>query len=240
MSEVLDNSRAGKRTVMERRKSYLSRERMERIRGQLYGLNLEYFHFGCQSEGTTIPGLKSDIDFLFSSNNENIMIVWEDWEAGMRNFLMLHDDITPPQQFLLQVIKEDTPEPVRSLCNDANVMKYSGEVLLSAERFKQENAHYATEFGEATKNGPSVSFIYNWDMVHAFHVLKPLPEIQYWIDRCKSRQWPPAKLLAAARVAPCFLVPAGHRDRDYKREEWRLSHNLIERMLMFSFNMTQI
>ena len=51
---------------------------------------------------------------------------------------------------------------------------------------------------------------------------------------------PPAKLLEAARRSPSFLVPAGHPDSDYKREEWRLSPNLIERMLMFSFNMTQI
>ncbi|KAH3690808.1 hypothetical protein DPMN_191664 [Dreissena polymorpha] len=79
----------------------------------------------------------------------------------------------------------------------------------------------------------------NWDIVSAFHVRKPLPEIQHWIDRCRGKHWPPVQLLEAARIAPCFLVPAGHPDSDYKREEWRLSPNLIERMLTFSFNMTQ-
>ena len=59
--------------------------------------DFECFHYGSQSEGTTTPGLKSDIDFLMSSNNTNIMSVWGDWEAGMKNLLMLNDDIIQPQ-----------------------------------------------------------------------------------------------------------------------------------------------
>ncbi|KAH3690736.1 hypothetical protein DPMN_192971 [Dreissena polymorpha] len=122
------------------------------------------------------------------------MNAWEDWIAGM-NLLLLHDDTTPPQQYLLQVTR-------------------------------------------SIKNGPSVSFTTNLDIVDAFHVCTLLPEIQLWIDKCRGRYWPPAQLLETASVAPCFLVPAGHPDSDYKRKEWRLSPNLIERMLMSSFNDT--
>ncbi|KAH3749985.1 hypothetical protein DPMN_184501 [Dreissena polymorpha] len=170
------------------------------------------------------------------------MTVWEDWKASMVNLLMLRDDTIPPQQYLLQVIENDTPEPVTSLISDMYVAKDTGRVLFSAERSKQrfEYEYKVRNGGEVTKNGPSVSFVPNWDIVHAFHVLKPLPEIQRWIDRCRGRPWPSVHLLEAARLAPCFLVPAGHPDSDYKLEEWRLSPNLIERMLMFSFNMTQI
>ncbi|KAH3870349.1 hypothetical protein DPMN_033531 [Dreissena polymorpha] len=203
-------------------------------------MNANCFHFGSQSEGTTKPGLQSDIDILYSNNDVNIMRVWGDWEAGMGNLLMLHDDRTPPQQYLLQVSRGDSSELASSLCNDAYVMKHSGEVLLSAERFKQEIEHANRDLGDAIKSGPSVSFLPNLDCVYAFHVLKPLPEIQNWIDRCRGRHWPPVQLLEGAQVAPCFLVPAGHPDSDYTREEWRLSPNLIERMLMLNLNMTQI
>ncbi|XP_052239731.1 uncharacterized protein LOC127850612 isoform X7 [Dreissena polymorpha] len=168
------------------------------------------------------------------------MTVWEDWKAGLLNLLMLHDDTTPPQQYLLQVIQDYTPEPETSLTNDMFVRKDSGQILLSSERWKNDIAYEVRDRGEATKNGPSVSVLPNWDIVYACHVRKPLPEIQQWIDRCRGKHWPPVQLLEAARIAPCFLVPAGHPDSDYKREEWRLSPNLIERMLMFSFNMTQI
>ncbi|KAH3740257.1 uncharacterized protein LOC127850612 isoform X1 [Dreissena polymorpha] len=237
MFDALDDSGAGKETVLERRRTYLQREHFEKIARQLL---LECFHFGSQSEGTTTPGLQSDIDFLLSKHIVNIMTIWEDWRAGMINLLMLHDNTTPPQQYLLQVIQDYTPEPMTSLTDDRFVRKDSGQILLSAERWKNNIAYELRDQGEATQNGPSVSVMPNWDIVDAFHVRKPLPEIQQWIDRCRGKHWPPVQLLEAARIAPCFLVPAGHPDSDYKREEWRLSPNLIERMLMFSFNMTQI
>ncbi|KAH3690727.1 hypothetical protein DPMN_192962 [Dreissena polymorpha] len=240
MFDALDDSGAGKETVLERRRTYLRREQIEKIQLQLQGNNFECFHFGSQSEGTTTPGLQSDIDFLVSHHDVNIMTVWEDWKAGILNLLMLHDNTTPPQQYLLQVIAGNTPEPATSLTHDMYVRKDSGQILFSAERWKNNIAYEVRDLGEATKNGPSVSWMPNWDIVNAFHVRKPLPEIQHWIDRCRGKHWPPVQLLEAARIAPCFLVPAGHPDSDYKREEWRLSPNLIERMLTFSFNMTQI
>ncbi|KAH3740579.1 uncharacterized protein LOC127850667 isoform X4 [Dreissena polymorpha] len=240
MFEAVDDSGAGKETLLERRRTYLRREQIEKITQQLQGKNCECFHFGSQSEGTTTPGLQSDIDFLISNNIINIMTVWEDWKAGILNLLMLHDNTTPPQQYLLQVIQDYTPEPVTSLTHDTFVRKDSGQILFSAERWKNYIAYKARDQGEAAKNGPSVSWMPNWDIVNACHVRKPLPEIQHWIDRCRGKHWPPVQLLEAARIAPCFLVPAGHPDSDFKSEEWRLSPNLIERMLMFSFNMTQL
>ncbi|KAH3784057.1 hypothetical protein DPMN_162008 [Dreissena polymorpha] len=86
---------------MERRDTYLRRERMMTIAGQLMGTHPEHFHFGSQSEGTTNAGLNSDINLLFSFKRVNIMTDWRDWEAGMTNLLMLRDIITPPQQYLL-------------------------------------------------------------------------------------------------------------------------------------------
>ncbi|KAH3748700.1 hypothetical protein DPMN_183150 [Dreissena polymorpha] len=240
LSDVLDDIGAGKSTVMERRVTYLRRERMCTITGHLLGCRTACFHFGSQSEGTTTPGLNSDIDLLQSYCHTNIMTDWRDWEAGTWNLLMLHDYNTPPQHYLLQVIRRDTPEPETRLCDDRYVRKDSGQVLFSSEQWKKETEQKIKDGGEITKQGPSVSNIPNWDIVNAFLVCQPLPEIQHWIERCRGRHWPPAQLLEAARVAPSFLVPAGHHDSDYKREEWRLSPNLIERMLMFSFNMIQI
>ena len=241
MSDVLDDIGAGKCTVMERRGTFLRRERIMTIAEQLGGNTLECFHCGSQSEGTTTPGLNSDIDLLYSRHEINIMTHLTDWEAGFDNYLMLNDNINPPQQYLLQVSKRYTPEAATSIDDDMCVRKDSGQVILSSERHKQTREQQLAQLGAVPfKNGPSVSHMANWDVVHAFHVCKLVSEIQHWIDRCRGRHWPPVQLLEAARVAPSFLVPAGHPDSDYKREEWRLSPNLIERMLMFSFNMTQI
>ncbi|KAH3690807.1 uncharacterized protein LOC127863782 [Dreissena polymorpha] len=150
MFDALDDSGAGKETVLERRRTFLRREHIEKILEQLQEKNLECFHFGSQSEGTTTPGLQSDIDFLHSANIINIMTVWEDWRTGMYNLLMLRDDTTPPQQYLLQVIQDYTPEPVTSLTDDWFVRKDSGQILFSAERWKNVIAYEARDRGEAT------------------------------------------------------------------------------------------
>ncbi|XP_052227075.1 uncharacterized protein LOC127841948 isoform X2 [Dreissena polymorpha] len=240
LSGALDEIGADKNTVLKRRGIFMWRERMETITGHLMGEDMKCFHFGSQSEGTTTPGLQSDIDLLKSFNDINIMRYVADWEEGMHNLLMLHDNITPPQQYLLQLFRNDRPEPVNGVYQYEFVRKESGQILLSSERYKHSFELWHQEQGVATLSGPSVSFIRNWDIVHGFHVCKPLPEIQHWIDRCRGRYWPSTQLLDAASAAPCFMVPAGHPDSDYRREEWRLSPNLIERMLMFSFNIIQI
>ncbi|XP_052260119.1 uncharacterized protein LOC127864506 isoform X3 [Dreissena polymorpha] len=218
LSEVLDDIGAGKDTVLERRRTYLWRERMEMIDTKIGGRDWNFFHFGSQTEGTTTPGLQSDIDILCTDNKVNAMRSYSDWKAGMtRNYLMLNDEITPPQQYLLQVIKLKTPEPEISLCDDCFVRKDSGQVLLSAERWKQDQKLLIWDRGSgiATENGPSVSWVPNWDIVQSIHILKPLPEIQHWIARCSGRPWPPVQVLEAACVTPCFLLPAGHPDSDY-------------------------
>ncbi|XP_052239734.1 uncharacterized protein LOC127850612 isoform X9 [Dreissena polymorpha] len=131
MFDALDDSGAGKETVLERRRTYLQREHFEKIARQLL---LECFHFGSQSEGTTTPGLQSDIDFLLSKHIVNIMTIWEDWRAGMINLLMLHDNTTPPQQYLLQVIQDYTPEPMTSLTDDSGHLQAAVRVLEDVER----------------------------------------------------------------------------------------------------------
>ncbi|KAH3822305.1 hypothetical protein DPMN_124081 [Dreissena polymorpha] len=153
MSEALDDSEAGKETVLELRRTYLRREQIETIAWQLKGKNRECFYFGSQTEGTTTPGLQSDIDVLFSDPRVNIITVWEDWKAVMGNLLMLHDDSTPPQQYLLQVTQCYTPEPLTSLTNDMLVRKYSGQLLFSAQRFKQDIEYEFRDRGEVTKMG---------------------------------------------------------------------------------------
>ena len=74
----------------------------------------------------------------------------------------------------------------------------------------------------------------------AFHVCKPLPEIQHWIDRCRGRHWPPVQLLEAARVAPSFWYLPVIRTVITSVKNGDCLQTFIERMLMFSFNMTQI
>ncbi|KAH3840834.1 hypothetical protein DPMN_114290 [Dreissena polymorpha] len=182
----------------------------------------EVFHFGSQSEGTTTPGLQSDIDELHCDNTVNVMIKkagmenilkvdydahearWcdinavinlLDWKAGMMNVLMLRDKNTPPQQYLVQIFRKDMPVPETFLCNPRFVRKATGEILLSSERIKD-----AQEYSDKAKYG---------EVGHFTKQGPSLQEIQHWVDKKRLRHWPSKNLLEAARVAACFLVPVG-------------------------------
>ncbi|XP_052282341.1 uncharacterized protein LOC127879509 isoform X2 [Dreissena polymorpha] len=269
MSKVLNAIGVVKDVIMHRRKSFMFRESLNVISDN--PTSWEVFHFGSQTEGTTTPGLQSDIDVLRCDITVNVMIKkagmekilkvnynehvarwcdinavinFLDWKAGMLNVLMLWDENTTPQQYLVQIFKENWPAPETFLCDPRFVRKATGEILLSSERVKDdhENEHKNKygEVGHFTKQGPSVSYLQDWDMVYALPIKRQLQEIQHWVDKKRPRHWPSKNLLEAARVTACFLVPVGHADSNYKRDEWRLSANLIERMLMFSLNITQI
>ncbi|KAH3740824.1 hypothetical protein DPMN_047538 [Dreissena polymorpha] len=57
-------------------------------------------------------------------------------KSGMKNLLMFDDEIIPPQQYLLQVILTDAPQPETNMGNYQFVTKDSVQVMLRSERFK--------------------------------------------------------------------------------------------------------
>ncbi|KAH3741860.1 hypothetical protein DPMN_048590 [Dreissena polymorpha] len=89
------------------------------------------------------------------------MIIWGDLMNDLRNLL------TPPQQYLLQ--------PETSMYDHAFVRNDSGEILVSAERWKRDIEYRYEHIGKATKNGPFVTCLANWDIVKVFPVRKHLP-----------------------------------------------------------------
>ncbi|XP_052249534.1 uncharacterized protein LOC127857168 [Dreissena polymorpha] len=61
-----------------------------------------------------------------------------------------------------------------------------------------------------------------------------------FFSRKRSYNWPSPDHLEAAKQCANFLVPSGHHFIDEKIAMWKLSPNLIERILMFSLNCTQL
>ncbi|WAR20107.1 hypothetical protein MAR_001945, partial [Mya arenaria] len=111
LSRALSDIGVNSWMVRRRRRTFLMLEASETINHKLQGLDGTCFYFGSQSEGTTTPGLNSDIDTLTCINNINIMSSWSEWEAGKLNMLMVKEETCSPQHYLLQVIRHDSPEP---------------------------------------------------------------------------------------------------------------------------------
>ena len=225
-------------TVARRTDTFLRRETMKTVRFKLMGPNITAYHFGSQSEGTTTPGLQSDIDLLYSYDDVNIMFRLSDWKQGKENLLMVRDETTPAQHYLLQWYRSDVPEPETvPLKSRYKELDSRGRVFLSHRLVIDI---FAGVFGKKhLRRGPSYTDNKDFDNVFAFVCNTLPPEIASWFNKCRPRYWPSTEVLEVARQCVCFLIPDGYHKSLNKHLEWRVTPNLIERKLMFSMNMVQ-
>jgi len=220
-----------------RREAFLHREAMSTTTDQAEGHNFVAFHFGSQSEGTTTPGLRSDTDTLFSYNIINVMLHWSDWKRGMINLLMVKDESTPAQHYLLQRVRSDEPLPETRVKTPYDVIESQGRVFLSNLWIIR---HSANVFGaNHLRRGPSNSDDEDFDYVLARPCTSLSPEILAWFDAMRPGFWPPPEVFEIARTCPCFLVADGDRGSPTEDIEWRITPNLIKRHLMFSLKNVQ-
>jgi len=235
---VLDCVGVNTWVVERRRDTFLHREAMWNVRFQLEGDDNTTYHFGSQSEGTTTPGLQSDTDMLITLNDWNIMYSMADWQQGKANFLMVRYADTPPQHYMLQLYRPNLPLPVTHMHHPDFVTDSQGRVFLSNMLMVRVAA---AEWGDAhLRRGPSNSDREDMDYVYALKC-KTLPsEIMSWFTKMGQAYWPSQETFEAAKKCVCFLVPDGYHGSVNKNTEWRITPNLIERLLMFSLNIVQI
>jgi len=224
--------------VERRRHTFRHREVMEDVRDHIAGLDMTTFHFGSQSEGTTTPGLQSDTDMLYTNNNVNIMYSWADWQQGRWNLLMVRDEDTPPQHYMMQRIRSDVPRPGTHTDDPDYVTDSQDRVFYNNMAVVRK---WAAVCGDAhLRRGPSNSSHEDVDIVEAFNCKTLPPEIMVWFTKMQYGFWPSHQTLQAAQTCGCFLVPDGHHGSRNRHIQWRITPNLIERLLMFSLNMVQI
>ena len=243
--QVLDCVGVNPWVVERRRHTFLHREAMNDVDIDTEEQETTTFHFGSQSEGTTTPGLQSDTDMLRTHHKFNIMYSWADWKQGMWNLLMVREEDTPPQHYLLQLISLEVPQPVTycDLDNDFScfVTDSQGRVFYSNMAVIRDAARFFREHHMPhLRHGPSNSSYEFFDCVMAFYCKQLPAEIMSWFTKMQHGFWPSQETLQAARMCGCFLVPAGCPGSPNEEIEWRITPNLIERLLMFSLNMVPI
>ncbi|XP_052776030.1 uncharacterized protein LOC128213949 [Mya arenaria] len=241
LSRALSDIGVNRWMVRRRRGTFLMIEASSTIENKLHGLDGTSFIFGSQSEGTTTPGLNSDIDQLICLNDTNIMSSWSEWEAGKKNMLMVKEDTCSPQHYLLQEIRRDSPEPVINSSDVLHVVDSKGRVLyvntlfgtlIQLKSIKENLLYYSS--------GPSHSPFKMFDFVFAYWCRSFPLECHAWFERPRPGHWPTPEMLRDVRDCGCFLVPDGYFDSYYRHVEWRISPSLIERTLMVSMKTVQL
>ena len=97
--------------IGRRRHTFLQDESAETLTNQICGRPFVCYHVGSMTEGTTTPGMGSDIDILACDDNVNIMSGRQDWKRGRTNLLMVKHATCSPQHYRLQEIRHDLPLP---------------------------------------------------------------------------------------------------------------------------------
>ncbi|XP_052769331.1 uncharacterized protein LOC128209356 isoform X2 [Mya arenaria] len=117
LSTVMEDIGVNSWMIAKRRRSHLRRETMPNS----CKINTTRYIFGSQTEGTTTPGMKSDIDILSPNNTVHVALDWSKWQWGKPNLLVLKDELTPPQHCYLQRLRGDCRLPEEQM--ETSVMK---------------------------------------------------------------------------------------------------------------------
>ncbi|XP_045183569.2 uncharacterized protein LOC123542006 [Mercenaria mercenaria] len=241
LSEVLSDIGVNERTVLKRRRTLLLFESIHKMDKILTGSSFISLYFGSQVEGTTTPGLKSDLDFL-RFENVNVIQDWSDWQPGIRNLLMIKDESTSPGYCLLQVLRADEPSPCTCNCH----RKHEDFCTDGRGRILMKNSCNIGIFGEGyVINGPAHTYPgYNVfsaiDGVFAYQCKSWPKEAQLWLSQQGIEEWPSDEIKRYCETTGCFVVPVGSKHGRNQQLKWRISTSKAERCLMFSLNITQI
>jgi len=224
--------------IGRRRHTFLQDESLWTWGEQICGRPHVCYHFGSMTEGTTTPGMGSDIDTLCCEESVNIMSGRPDWKRGKVNLLMVKHATCSPQHYRLHGIRPDLPLPLTFPIDEFDVMDADGIIYMSNQAvgtiIRQIAAYVNMPYVNA---GPSHSISEMFDFVHAYRCETLPVECESWFTRPRHGIWPTQEMLQTARELGCFLIPDGHCDSEYRSLEWRVSPSLIERHLMFSMHL---
>ncbi|XP_045157001.2 uncharacterized protein LOC123523383 [Mercenaria mercenaria] len=235
LSNVLDEVGLDEGTLNTRRRTSSLQESAVTLQlEQGNSKSMRCHYFGSRTEGTTIPGLNSDLDVVLSDNHVNIIQnIDESVECDEEkvSMLMIQDDSVPPGYCRLQVLNCDTVDQYYlEKCTFDN----KGKRLLENVIIHHMDINCKEGF---VRNGPATTNTRsNIDRVSAFLCrswsYKAIFPAVYniWIK----------EMFRDIIQSGCFVVPTGHCLSEDEKLEWRISTSFAERILMRNMNVIQI
>ncbi|KAK3602364.1 hypothetical protein CHS0354_011198 [Potamilus streckersoni] len=195
--------------------------------------------FGSRGEGSTGPGLNSDIDILYWDNDQQQLVTeLSDCQPDKLNYLLVHDGQTHPGYVKLQLLRmlPDNTEPVFHYQNRSFRVDSYDRTVLSNQIGRLIDS-------DEVFSGPARRSLHDTkeicvDNVLAFRCARWPNEAHEWFQRRRPQGWPASHQLLNARKDGCFAVAVGHTHSHESDLEWRLSFSFTERELTRSFEDT--
>ncbi|KAK3576835.1 hypothetical protein CHS0354_002628 [Potamilus streckersoni] len=184
--------------------------------------------FGSRGEGSTGPGLFSDIDYLHQNNESKIITNLSDCEAGKINLYMFQDGNTHPgyvKLLLIRILPDNTPAAFHVCAFDS-----FGVYVLKNTCFQSNYVGFCS----GTADRQQQTYI-SCDRVPALRCSQWPREGYEWFHRRRCYGWPTTRQIQNAWKYGCFATAVGHPSSNEEVLEWRLSFSLAERDLVRSF-----
>ncbi|KAL3847908.1 hypothetical protein ACJMK2_018799 [Sinanodonta woodiana] len=191
------------------------------------------YMFGSRGDGSTGPGLNSDIDFLSQDEDYEIVTDLSDCQVGKSYMYMLQDGDTHPGYVKLQAIRILPDKSRFQLFSPDSTLDSFGVVLLRNTSFYCDSIGYRTgpAVCQQTKDVSS-------DFVSALRCSQWPREGYEWLHRRRLHDWPKSRQIQNIMKYGCFATPVGHPSSTEEHMEWRLSFTIAERDLVRSFEDT--
>ncbi|VDI82798.1 Hypothetical predicted protein [Mytilus galloprovincialis] len=198
-----------------------------------YDNNFEYVSSGSKAEGLDFP--TSDFDW---------MILWKIWQV--------YDD-TPKEKEDVLFLDTENALPGFALLKKSDNSSFPCSPIKTDFGNLISNRDFL-HFGisamkiQSTKsleiNGPciSTSVLVDIDLMHCLKCNTWPTVAKQWLLRVRPSRWPSQDIVSKIVSDGCLLVPVGSKStcKDGNPLEWRFSFSLGEKLLVHSFNHTQL
>ena len=209
------------------------------VESMLMCIDYSRYYFGSLFEGTTTPGLRSDIDIANTPELSPVVTNIADAQQHLICKLLVQDPCTPAGYCKLQDVKSGKPVSL-SLSSGS----YSGSRVGGAD------ARYF-EFSipplpsDLIRHGPALTkeaseFNKAFDLVNTLRSCTWLDCAAEWLVRERHYNWPSKEQIDKCKTLGCFFVHVGHPNSIERDLQWRISFSLQERLLVTYFNSVQL
>jgi hypothetical protein len=200
----------------------------------------EWHHIssGSKAEGLNLPG--SDFDVMFINKNINVYeredVLSNYHDLRTKHNLVLDFDNAMPGFTLLCIY--DVREWRNTEWNEKLIHINDDGLFLPNKTWKR-----VMNRNNDVINGPCLSDpIGLMDRAYCLRYSKWPSKARQWVDRPRLCGWPPESLINNIVQRGVLLVPIGSKSDSHKDNpfEWRISFSVPEKMLIYSWNHSQI
>ena len=195
--------------------------------------------FGSVAEGTTTEGLKSDVDYVYCTEEWRVVDKIENAPKDKPlTLLMVRDETTKPGYTKLQCVINGIPQTRASsgIAWPEPFMIDSKDRVVFCRPSLPGIVHEV--HGPAYSTDASLGYVAH-DHVFALRCHIWPDCTKSWQSRSRPYGWPPADTIKKLQSFCVLVVPVGHPYSEEQNKEWRISTSLQERELMHSLNTTQ-